>query len=234
MDVVALRHVAFEDLGTIEPLLHERGHKVRYIDVPTADLESIDPAAGDLLVVLGGPISVYETASYPFLAPEIALIERRLAVARPTLGICLGAQLLARALGARVYAAPAKEIGWAPVTLAADGRASALKALGADSVPVFHWHGDTFDLPADAKLLASTELCRNQAFSFGASALALQFHCEVTARALETWYVGHYAEIAATPGLNVRSLRDEAHRWSPVMEPSGRAMFSAWLASVGL
>src|SRR5690606_8012508 len=105
---VALRHVAVEDLGSIEPLLIALGHDVHYVDVPVADLNAIDPLAPALLVVLGGPIGVYERDSYPFLDTELALIERRLAARKPTLGICLGAQVMASALGARVYASGVK------------------------------------------------------------------------------------------------------------------------------
>jgi GMP synthase (glutamine-hydrolysing) len=231
-DVLAFRHVAFEDLGLLEPLLRERGHAVRYIDVPLAELGALDVTNAGLLVVLGGPISVYDEHSYPFLTSEIALIERRLSANRPTLGLCLGAQMMARALGARVYAAPAKEIGWAPVTLGERGRTSALAKL--EDAPVLHWHGDTFDLPTGSTLLASTELCRHQAFSYAGNALALQFHAEVTAQKMEAWFVGHAAEIAATPGLSVPGLRDETHRWAPLLERNGHAMFEIWLESVGL
>ncbi|XUJ33596.1 glutamine amidotransferase-related protein [Bradyrhizobium japonicum] len=106
--------------------------------------------------MLGGPIGVYETERYPFLTREIDLLERRLAQGLPTLGICLGAQLMAKALGARIYAGGVKEIGWGSVTLTDAGQASSLKPL-AESAPVLHWHGDTFDLPDNAARLASNE-----------------------------------------------------------------------------
>ncbi|MFZ1988955.1 MAG: glutamine amidotransferase [Alphaproteobacteria bacterium] len=232
---LTLRHVPFEDLGLIEPILHDREFAIESIDVPVADLELIDPLAPDLLVIMGGPIGVYQTATFPFLVPEIALIESRIAAGKPTLGICLGSQLMARALGARVYPAPAKELGWMPVELAEAGKKSPLAKIPAGT-PVFHWHGDTFDIPADATLLASTELCPHQAFSFGANghALALQFHPEVTAHDLEAWWVGHIAELGATPGTSVSALREETHRWAPVMESPARTMFKDWLTQVGL
>jgi len=231
-NTVALRHVAFEDLGLLAPLLARRGHVVRYVDVPVANLDDLDPLAADLLVVLGGPIGVYENDLYPFLDVETALLARRLEAGRPTLGICLGSQLIAKALGARVYASGVKEIGWAPLTLTAGGRASPLRHL--DATPVLHWHGDTFDLPAGAERLASTEVCKNQAFRLGASALALQFHAEAVGRALEAWFVGHTGEIAATPGISVPQLRADTARCTPAMERAGGACFEEWLSAAGL
>ena len=151
-------------------------------------------AAADLLVVLGGPIGAYEEELYPFLADELRVIERRLAAGRPVLGICLGSQLMARALGARVYPGTGKEIGWAPLQLTAAGRDSCLAPLGGGA-PVLHWHGDTFDLPKGASLLASTPRYKNQAFAWQRHGLALQCHIEATAAGLERWYIGHACEI---------------------------------------
>lgn len=232
LQTIALRHVPFEDLGLLEPLLQERGHSVRYLDVPVTDIAALDPLEPDLLVVLGGPIGVYENDIYPFLDDEVRLIGERLAAQRPTLGICLGSQLMAKALGARVYPSGSKEIGWAPVELTAEGRASCLEHLG--GVAVLHWHGDTFDLPAGATRLASTPLTINQAFSLGDYALALQFHAEAAGRALESWFVGHCGEIAATAGVSVPGLRADTERWTPVITKAGTACFDEWLGKAGL
>lgn len=178
-NVTALRHVAFEDLGYFSDLLSERGHDVDYIDVPSIGVRGIEADSPDLLVILGGPIGAFDDADYPFLAEECQLIKDRLERDLPTLGICLGAQLMARALGARVVPGE-KEIGWSPLTLTKAGAASCLRHVAEPGLSVLHWHGDTFDLPSGAKLLASTDLCPHQAFSWGTSALALQFHPEVT------------------------------------------------------
>jgi len=231
---LVIRHVAFEDLGSLEPMLLRREFAVARVDAPTADFPSLEAINADLLVVLGGPIGVYDTADYPFLEPEIEMISARLATARPTLGICLGCQLMARALGARVYASGIKEIGWAPVRLTEAGRQSCLAPLAEADASVLHWHGDTFDLPPRAIHLAETDACRNQAFSLGTHALALQFHLEATALDLERWYVGHTAEIAATPGVSVGALRADSRRFAGSLSDRAEAIFGHWLDDTGL
>jgi len=226
----AIRHVHFEDLGAFESVLTESGYQIRYCDAGINGLHGPELSDCDLLVVLGAPIGAYEEEEYPFLADEIAVIRKRLNFDRPALGICLGAQLFARALGARVYAGPEKEIGWAPVTLTADGKLSPLRCL--EGVPVLHWHGDTFDLPEGARLLASTKICQNQAFSYGGSVLAFQFHPEASAKNFERWLIGHAAEIAGVNGLSVPKLRSDTARFAPESAPLGQQCLREWLAKL--
>lgn len=227
-----IRHVAFEDLGSFELPLTERGYAAVHLDIGLQAVTAVSPAAPDLLIVLGGPIGAYQERDYPLLGDELALLKRRLAENLPTLGICLGAQLMARALGARVFPGEHKEIGWGPIALTAAGRGSALRHLATDEAQVLHWHGDSFDLPAGAVRLASTGLYENQAFSYGRNALALQFHPEVTVQGLERWFIGHAAEIAATPEVSVTGLREETARRCPALQVRARAFFEEWLASV--
>jgi GMP synthase (glutamine-hydrolysing) len=228
-----IRHVAFEDLGVFERVLAQRGIAVRYVDAGVDHLEVAEIANADLVIVLGGPIGVYDEPSYPFLAAELRLIERRLRVGAPLLGVCLGAQLIAAAAGARVYPGPAKEIGFAPVTLTPEGQMSSLGALSAARNTVLHWHGDTFDLPLGAVRLASTPVTANQAFSLGANVLALQFHMEADPRSLERWLIGHTVEIAQS-GLDVASLRAQIGQYGASVAAAGSSAFSLWLDGLKL
>lgn len=225
----AIRHVHFEALGAFEDELEAAGYKLSYFDVASEDLAGVDPLASDLLVILGGPIGIYEVQAYPFLEAEIALIKARLDAGLPLLGICLGAQLIAAALGARVAPTGVKEIGFAPITLTEAGAGGPLRHL--DGVPVLHWHGDAFDLPEGAVLLATTEVA-NQAFSVGANVLGVQFHPEAdTAHDLEAWLIGHAAELAGA-GVDPRRIRADARRYGPALRKAGRAAFAQWLAQL--
>ena len=231
--VLALRHVAFEDLDSFAPLLTERGYALRYVEAGYDDLGTLDPLTDDLWGVLGGPIGVYEQDAYPFLRDELQLLRTRLAAGRPTLGICLGCQLIAQVLGGRVYPGHGKEIGWKPLTLTEAGLNSPLAAF-VDGTSVLHWHGDTFDLPAGAVLLASSDQYLHQAFSWEKHVLALQFHIETTGRGLERWLIGHAGEIAGTPGLSVPALRVETARHAGNAAERGRQTLIAWLEQTGL
>jgi len=227
---VAIRHLAFEDLGCFSPVLERAGYKIHYHDVGMEDLRTLDPFNPDLVVVLGGPLGAYEDDRYPFLLQEVQLLQARLSADRPTIGICLGAQLIARAIGTRVYPGPIKEIGFKPITLSDAGRMSALASFA--DVPVLHWHGDTFDLPEGATHLASTDACRNQAFAYRRNALATQFHPEAGGAGFERWLIGHTLELSAV-GVDVPSLRAENERLAPALRSRATACLEAWLNAVG-
>jgi GMP synthase (glutamine-hydrolysing) len=231
--LMAIRHVCFEDLGSFEALLRNADFKITYVDAPQADFEEIDPLAPDVLVVLGGPISVYDERTYPFLREELRLLEERAVARLPTLGICLGAQLFVRALGARVYAGSRREIGWGALTLTEAGQASPMIHLGGEHTRVLHWHGDTFDLPNGATLLASTALYTHQAFVWEKCLLGMQFHPEITARGLEAWYVGHAVELAAA-GVSIERLRIEGAQYASTLEAYAEMFLHGWLREVGL
>ena len=226
---LALRHVAFEDLGTLASILRHRGFETRYLDVGVDSLERAEVEGADLLVVLGGPIGVYEEDSYPFLVSETDLIERRLGLLRPTLGICLGAQLMAKALGADVAPGPAKEIGWAPVELTEAGRLSPLRHL--EGLHVLHWHGDNFNLPPACENLASTILCPFQAFSKGQNLLGIQFHIEADPRRLEAWLIGHTVELSKAK-IDPHAIRQDTAHYGRTLQETGGRIFNEWLDNV--
>jgi GMP synthase (glutamine-hydrolysing) len=230
---VALRHVAFEDLGLLATQLDARGFAYSYREAPIDDLADPTIERADLLIVLGGPVGAYETADHPFLTEEIALVARRLAAHRPTLGICLGAQLMAAALGARVYPGGIKAIGWGPVTPTAEGLASALAPLAEPTAEVLHWHGDTFDLPDGAVRLAADRDYPNQAFAHGPAALALQFHLEVDPDRLGAWFVGHTVELAAA-GVSIPALRAASLARSATARARAARIFGDWLDGLAL
>ena len=227
---LALRHVAYEDLGLFERTLQGAGYQLRYLEAGMDDLSGLEPLAPDLLIVLGGPISANDEAEFPFILDELDIIKARLASDAPTLGICLGAQLMARALGANVYPGIQKELGWHRVALTDAGKQSALRHL--EYSPVLHWHGDTFEIPPGAVNLAATDITPHQAFSWKQRGLALQFHPEVTVPGLERWFIGNTAEIHRTAGVSIKSLRDDSKRYGYDMERHANAFLEDWLASL--
>ena len=223
---LVIRHIAFEDAGLLAPILARRGIGLSYAEAGIDPLDKEPLRQPDLLVVLGGPIGVYETEAYPFLVEEIASLRARLDAGRPTLGICLGAQLIATALGARVAAGPAKEIGYAPLALTDEGRRSVIAPL--EDVAVLHWHGDNLDLPPGAERLASTASCPNQAFTIDRHVLGLQFHIETPPRALERWLIGHACELASA-AIDPGSLRAQAEKHGALTASAGSRVLEAWL-----
>ena len=184
VNVLAFRHVPFEGAGLIQPVLEERGVSIRYVDLYSGSAPPDIGSAGGL-IFLGGPMSANDPL--PYLAREMDLIRQAAGRHQPVLGICLGSQLIAKALGANVHRNPVKEIGWYDIHLT---RAAASDPLFAGLSPretVFHWHGETFDLPREAVLLASSDACAHQAVRFADRIYGLQFHLEVTPEMITDW-----------------------------------------------
>ena len=205
MRVAVVRHVPFEHLGRIAPALASRGILIDYAE------EGREEAAG--LIFMGGPMSAND--DLPFIREELALIERAARAGTPLLGICLGAQLIAKALGAKVYRNPVKEIGWYPVFWNEAAGSDALLAGLSGPETVFHWHGETFDLPAGATWLARSEACRHQAYRVGSNVYGFQFHLEVTPEMIADWTAqdlncGDVRELEAPPDpyANAERLRE--------------------------
>lgn len=229
----ALIHLDFEDLGTLEPELVRAGYRIEIVHACTADLHATARQDPDLLVILGGPIGVYDHEDYPFLGAEIDWIRARLDGRRPTIGICLGAQLIAAAAGTSVYpGTQGKEIGWAPIQAGRD--AALYPEFGeflAPGLKLLHWHGDTFDLPAHSHHLGATKAYPNQSFAIERHTLGLQFHPEVTAQGLERWYVGHTGELKSA-GIGVPQLREESEAYAPKLQEPASRFWRAWLSGL--
>jgi len=200
--LLVLQHVAHELLGTLDPLLRSYGFRIRYVNFSREPEAQPDIRGYHGLVVLGGPMSADQTDQHPHLATELRLLRDALDADIPVLGICLGAQLLARALGAGVRANHAKEIGWYSLSPTEAGQSDPLLRHLADSQQAFQWHGDTFEIPADAVHLATSPDCENQAFRYGDRAYGFQFHLEVDSPMIHRWLEvpGHRAEIEALEG----------------------------------
>ena len=208
---LVLRHIEHEHLGTLARVLDSRHIPYKYVDVFRDAAVPADITGVGGLIVMGGPQGVYEADKYSFIRPELELIGLAARAGLPVIGICLGSQLIAGALGARVFPSGMKEISWYGLrTVAPD---DPFTATLPPAFMGFHWHGDTFDLPADAVRLFESDLFANQGFRWGRNVLALQFHFEVDRAMVAEWLAdaGCAAEVATTAGISAEGiLRDTA------------------------
>jgi len=215
MRIHYLQHVPFEGLGRIEDWTHQARHTVSVSRLFKRDsLPAIDDV--DFLIVMGGPMGATDDARFPWMRGEKVFIEQMIRREKKVLGICLGAQLMADVLGARVYRNRDKEIGWFPIELnASQARHTALNTLNQRSV-VFHWHGDTFDLPSGAAHLARSQACENQAFAYGKHAIGLQFHLETGIPQMESLITHCAQDLTDLPYVqDPREMADLAPRFAP-------------------
>jgi GMP synthase (glutamine-hydrolysing) len=230
MDVVVLQHIACEPPGEDEAVLLERGARLHRVELDEGDaLPDLDRF--DAIVAMGGPMSVNDDAELPWLTAEKRAIAAAVRAGTPYFGACLGVQLLAASLGARVYAGPEPEVGVLPVTLTDDGAADPLFAGLPRSFPTLQWHGDTFDLPEGATLLASSPAYPNQAFRFGRSAYGVQFHVEVLPDMAREWAqvpeYGAYADRVLGEG-GMGRLMGEFDAAEAAMRATGRSILERW------
>jgi GMP synthase (glutamine-hydrolysing) len=234
MKVVAFRHMYSEGLGSLGQVIEKSGGSYQYIDTYREPLDGFDPAAPDLLIVLGGSPGVYQAEDYPFLKDEMRMIEKRLEKNLPILGICLGAQLMAEVLGGKVYKGKqGSEIGWFPMTLTDEGKKTQVKHFCKSETSLLCWHGDTFDMPKGATLLATSEKYRNQAYSYGANAIGLQFHCEITPHMLKGWSVSG-ASLVAEGTLDLKKLRADTEEFGPKLMTQTEKFITGWMAETGV
>jgi len=222
----ALRHVDFEDLGTLAEVLEQRGYRIRYADPLREDLTPFRQDEPDLLIVLGGPMSATDVAGYPFLGVEAQWLRDRRAAGLPSIGICLGAQVMAVAAGGDVAPMGIKEIGMGTVSITPAGQGTLLRLLA--DAPVLHWHGDAISLPEGEVSLASTGPCAVQAFELSGHQLGLQFHLEADLDRISEWTIGHAGEVAEA-GLDPGAIEAGAKVHAEAMRAASLAFFGAWI-----
>jgi GMP synthase (glutamine-hydrolysing) len=204
MKILVLVHVESEGPGTLGAFLESAGAEIRTARMYAGDKLPSEPIGLDAIVTMGGPMNVYEEDAYPFLRRETILLRNAVDGNLPVLGLCLGAQMIAKARGARVTKSPAKEVGWGKVGLTDEGKRDSLLSGLPDSLDVLQWHEDMFEIPEGGTLLASSEACPHQAFRYR-NALGLQFHLEINEEMLREWFsdspllqeiIGRYQELA--------------------------------------
>ena len=234
--VLVCQHVAYEILGTLNPLLKDHGLRIRYVNFDRHPDKRLQLSGYDALVILGGPMNLDQKDEYVHLEHEIDLIRAALDRDIPILGICLGAQLIAAALGASIYRSPVKEIGWYDLCLTEAGKSDPLLAPLKDCKKIFQWHGDTFDIPEGAVHLAKTTDCPNQAFRYGDRVYAFQFHLEVDEAMIYRWLKvpRHLQELAELEGkIDPEQIRAETPQHIAKMKQIGTQAFEAFIALIG-
>jgi GMP synthase (glutamine-hydrolysing) len=233
MKVLAISHEdhkSEDDLGSLLSVIKDRGYELDlYIGKEDA-LSNIDPHEHDVAIIMGGPMGVYEADEYPYLYREILYIKQRLKDDLPTLGICLGGQLMAAALGAYNYKGKnGKEIGWLEINLTEEGQKTPLKYLDAAQTKMMQGHQDTFDLPEGVTLLATSSQYQNQAFSYGKNALGVQFHPEITDMMIDRWIKDGF--LMDDDALKKQVLADTP-KYKVTLEQQTSLFFNAWLDKV--
>jgi GMP synthase (glutamine-hydrolysing) len=230
--LLVCQHVPFEILGTLDPLMREAGFRIRYVNFGRHPHAEPRLSGYRGMVVLGGPMNVDEIDKHPHLVTEVRLIRDAIERGLPVLGVCLGAQLIAKALGAQVRPNHTKEIGWYDVEVSEHGRSDRLFRHFGATERIFQWHGDTFDLPPGAVHLARSEQCDNQAFRYGEKVYGLQFHLEVDQPLIDRWLrtPEMQCEIEALGGrADAERIRAETARAMPKLRSLSESVFNEFI-----
>ncbi|MBI5179623.1 MAG: type 1 glutamine amidotransferase [Nitrospinae bacterium] len=226
MNILVIKNVGIEGPGTLGAFLKKNGYGIKYVDFEKGQKLPATPEEFPLVLFMGGPMNVYEEEKFPFLADELKFIEQCLKRQTKIIGLCLGGQMIARALGAKVKKNHKKEIGWYDLDLTAEGKNEPLVKGLPESFKVFQWHGDTFDIPSGAKRLASSELCANQAFVYE-NALALQFHAEIDGeKEVKEWaelYLNELKQERGEKGMEL--ILAETRRQMPILRPHAETFY---------
>ncbi|MGH1374999.1 MAG: glutamine amidotransferase-related protein [Alphaproteobacteria bacterium] len=231
---LVLRHLSAIDLGSLAGVLELHEITYEYVDTFKQDIKTYDPLAYDVVIVLGGTCGVYNQNEYPFLKDEIEFIKARIDADRPTLGICLGCQMIAAALGANVY--PGKqgvELGWVPLDVNERGQKTPIKYFEESETQCFFSHGDTFDMPEGATLLASTDMYPHQAFTYGNNIMATQFHPEVETSLIEEILILQVSKLSGENTIaDIHQIRKDTHTHVATYKAQTEKFLNAWIDMV--
>jgi len=227
--ILIVKHIDIEGPGTLGDFLKAQGEPYRIIELGAGEPLPAEPRIFKAVVVLGGPMNVDEEDRFPFLKPENDLIRQVLKAEIPFLGICLGSQLLAKAAGARVVRSPVKEIGWYQVQLTDKGKSDPLFAGFRESDPIYHWHGDMFQVPSNGQLLATAPGCPHQALKVGKNAYGLQFHVEVTDKSIKEWSDEYAASDLEGRGDLARSMMEDYWKYKKVFDVQAQVLYQNFL-----
>ncbi len=232
--ILIIKHIDIEGPGTLGLFLKEEGVPYRVIDLEEGEELPQDLSRVKAVVVLGGPMNVDEEDKYPFLKEEDLFIQKVLKKGLPFLGICLGSQLLAKAAGAKVVKSPVKEIGWYTVQITADGKNDPLFAGFSELDPIYHWHGDMFNIPTGGQLLATAEGCPHQAFKAGPNAYGIQFHVEVTDKSIKEWCDEYIANDLPGRPEHAVSMMQDYFKYKSAFDRQARTLYQNFLRIAGI
>ena len=230
-DFLVLQHIDCEDLGTIEQAMIHRGISYRYVRLFDGDPLPEDIKNYSGLIILGGPMNVYEEDVYPYLKGEDILIKEAIKRRIPVLGICLGGQLIAKATGAKVNKGAKKEIGWYDLLLTPGGKADKVFKNFPERLTVFQWHGDTFDIPSDATHLAGSVLFPNQAFRIGDNIYGLQFHLEVTQKMISRWINEYKDELSSLDYIDPEKIIKDTDKYIKTLSQHAELFYNRFFPS---